>query len=82
MAILIIIRIGIVEFVPKENDDEIDEYPDLNIYEKIQILFYENKYLKKNECYSPINEKLIDNDKTKTKPIPIPNNIISTLFPF
>ena len=54
----------------KENDDE---YPDLNIYEKIQILFYENKYLKKNECYSS-NNKLIDDDKpkTKTKPIPIP----------
>ena len=75
-AILIIIHIGIVEFVPKENDDFIDEYPDLNIYEKIQILIYESTYLiKKNVCDIPIDNN--SNYDNKTKPIQIPNKKIN-----
>ena len=75
-AILIIIRIGIVEFVPKETSDFsiADEIPNLNIYEKIQILLYENyfeyDYKENIPCYSPINKKT---NETETLSIPIPN---------
>ena len=43
----VFIHIGIVEFVPEErlNEYESDEeYPELNIYEKIQMLKLENLY--------------------------------------
>ena len=80
-AKLIIIRIGIVEFVPKENVEEspeysiVDEFPDLNIYEKIQILIYENEYIKKENisCYSPKSfTKTLPKSIPKSKSIPIP----------
>lgn len=74
-TILIIIRIGIVEFVPKENPDYslVDEFPDLNIYEKIQILIYESEYINREErtCKTHVNKINYDYD-TKTLPIPIP----------
>ena len=80
--ILIIIRIGIVEFVPKETDKEndysiVDDYPNLSIYEKIQILLYEYECecIEKENiiCFSPIN-KINNNSVTKTLPIPIPRS--------
>ena len=43
----VLIHIGIVEFVPKEIIDEYeseDEYPKLNIYEKIQMIKLKNLY--------------------------------------
>jgi hypothetical protein len=43
----VFIHIGIVEFVPDEIIEEYesdDEYPELNIYEKIQMLKLENLY--------------------------------------
>ena len=72
MVMSIIIRIGIVEFVPKENSnnnsvDSFDEYPDLNIYEKIQMLQYENLFEEIDwRLYLPKDEEKIN------KSIPIP----------
>ena len=87
-ATLIIIRIGIVEFVPKESHDYsiVDDFPDLNIYEKIQILLYENQYINKENysSYSHLDKLNIDkldsvsnitnklDSVSKTLPIPIP----------
>ena len=71
----IIIRIGIVDYEHKEDNNYIDEYPDLNIYEKICILIYESNYPKESTNNS-INKSFFINSsktKTKTKPIPIPN---------
>ena len=68
MAMQIIIRIGTVPYESKETNENIDEYPELNIYEKIQILIYKNIYLRETDYKSPINNNLSKNDKT----IPIP----------
>ncbi len=68
---------GIVEFVPKDNNldndldnDLDDEFPNLNIYEKMQILLIESKY---NNQYSFIMSYPSDVNK-ESNGIPIPNN--------
>ena len=72
MAMLIIIHIGIVEFVPKESYDYsiVDEFDDLNIYEKIQILIYESNYINKEINSHNLSINKINN--SGTLPIPIP----------
>jgi len=78
-ATLIIIRIGIVEFVPKESHDYsiVDDFPDLNIYEKIQILLYENQFINKENyaSYSHIDKSdNVTNIKNKLDNVSNNNN--------
>ena len=65
------IRIGIVDYVSKEKE-YIDEYPELNIYEKIQILIYDSIYPRESIHTSPTNNKSSFINNSKTKPISIP----------
>ena len=82
-ALFIIIDTSIVDYVPKEKEEDkdiksfVDNYPNLNIYDKIQILIYENYYEEIDEkiyCSSlDNNNNILDNLKTKSIPIPKPN---------
>ena len=63
-------NMSIVDYESKVNDDE-DDFPELNIYEKIQMIILENQYIIDNNNYLP--NKSIDNKKNNsTPPILIP----------
>jgi hypothetical protein len=85
----IIIHIGIVEFVSKENsdysiDEIIDKIPDLNIYEKIQLILFMNIYIENIDYIENIEDininspknKISSINKTNHKSLPIPKKFI------
>lgn len=71
------ITMGIVDYEFEDNTSEkslidyVDEFPELNIYEKIQIILFLNKYIRdiSPEIYS---YPVLSLDDNRTKPIPIP----------
>ena len=81
MALFIIIDTSIVDYVSKEKEEEkdiksfVDNYPNLNIYDKIQILIYESYYEDLDETIycSSLDNNNIDDGKTKSISIPKPN---------
>ena len=74
-------NMGIVDYESEDNTCEIsenqsesdDEFPELNIYEKIQMLLFENQFINNTYYLSDINnypDILLNNKKTKAIPIP------------
>jgi len=72
MAITGFICTSIVDYERKDSTCDIndyDKYPELNIYEKIQIILYENQFIQESpRCVAYSN---FSNDN-KIKSIPIP----------
>ena len=72
MAITGFMGMSIVDYEQKDNTCDInfyDKYPELNIYEKIQIILYENQFIQDSpRCVAYSN---FSNDN-KIKSIPIP----------
>jgi len=78
-ALFIIMDTSIVDYVSKEKEENkdiksfVDNYPNLNIYDKIKILIYESYYEDLDEkiyCSSLDNNNSIYDGKTKSIPIP------------
>ena len=67
---------SIVDYEQKDNTCDIndyDKYPELNIYEKIQIILYESQIDILQESPKLVAYSKISNDnKIKSIPIPIP----------
>ena len=69
MAITGFMGMSIVDYEQKDNTCDYDKYPELNIYEKIQIILYENQFIQESpRCVAYSN---FSNDN-KIKSIPIP----------
>ena len=74
MAITGFVSMSIVDYEQKDNTcdiDDYDKYPELNIYEKIQIILYESQNEILQESPKCVAYSKISNDN-KIKSIPIP----------
>lgn len=68
MKRFVLMNMGIIDYEFNENnesDNELSDYPELNIYEKIQILIFDFKD-------NNINSLKYNKDDTNIKYIPIP----------
>jgi len=76
MEITGFMSMSIVDYEQKDNTSDLtdyDKYPELNIYEKIQIILYESQFEILQESPKRVAYSKISNDN-KIKSIPIPKS--------